>query len=170
MENVVTPQQKAELLQRIRSSRAALDLLVGRLSERQLAAPGPDGGWAVKDHLTHLAAWEQKTLAMIDGLPGYQGLQVDQATYETSDIDELNAILQQRFKDLSAADVLAEAGRSYQRVLAVAEALSPADLSAPYAAGDPDNQRRMIEGIVANTYEHYDEHRDAIAQIIGHVA
>src|SRR5215211_4980218 len=137
MNDDITPQQKADLLERIHSSQAALDQVVGRLSEWQLATPGRDGGWAVKDHLAHLAAWEHKLLAMIQGQPGYVGLQVDAATYEHSNIDELNAILHQRFKTLSPAEALAESRQSYEQLMATIERLSAADLSAPYAPNDP---------------------------------
>jgi uncharacterized protein (TIGR03083 family) len=167
MSNEITKQQRDQLLERIRSSRAALDQVVGRLGEAQLTTPGPDGGWAVKDHLAHLAAWEQKMLAMVRGRPGYEGLQVDAATYEASNLDQLNAILHERFKALRAADVLAESQRSYAQVLAAVEPLSPAELGARYAPDDdPEDARRMIDGIVDNTYGHYDEHRAAIEEII----
>jgi uncharacterized protein (TIGR03083 family) len=169
MTNDITPQQKTELLERIHSSRAALDQAVGQLSERQLATPGPDGGWAVKDHLAHLAAWEHKLLAMIQGQPGYVGLQLDAATYEHSDIDELNAILHERFKALSPAAALAESRQSYQQLMATIETLSEANLGAPYAPGDPDDHRRIVDGIVDNTYDHYDEHRAAIEEIVRHL-
>jgi uncharacterized protein (TIGR03083 family) len=169
MSNDITPQQRAELLERIYTSRAALDQAVGQLSERQLATAGPDGGWAVKDHLAHLAAWEHKLLAMIQGQPGYVGLQLDEATYEHSNIDELNAILHERFRAFSPAAALAESRQSYQQLMATVEALSEANLGAPYAPGDPDDRRRIIDGIVDNTYDHYDEHRAAIAQIVDQI-
>jgi uncharacterized protein (TIGR03083 family) len=169
MSNDMTQQQKDDLLERIRSSRAALDQAVGQLSERQLATPGPDGGWTVKDHLAHLAAWEHKLLAMIQGQPGYVGLQVDAATYEQSNIDELNAILHERFKALSPAAALAESRQAYEQLMATIEALPAVDLGAPYAPDDPDDDRRMIDGIIDNTYDHYDEHRAAIEQILAYL-
>lgn len=166
----ITSQQKTELLERIRSSRAALDQVVGQLSEQQLAAPGPDGGWAVKDHLAHLASWEHKLRAMIGGQPGYVGLQIDAATYESSNLDALNAILHARFKDLTSAAALAEARASFQQLLAAIEALPAAQLGAPYAPDDPDDDRHIMDGIVDNTYSHYDEHRAAIELIANHVS
>ncbi len=169
MSNDIMPQQRADLLEHIRSSRARLDQTVGQLSERQLATPGPDGGWAVKDHLAHLAAWEHKLLAMIQGQPGYVGLHVDAATYEHSNIDELNAILHERFKALSPAEALAESRKSHEQLMATIEALSTADLGAPYAPNDPGDRRRIIDGIIDNTYDHYDEHRAAIEQIAAHL-
>jgi len=170
MSNDISPQQRADLLERIRNSRAALDQAVAQLNDRQLATPGPDGGWAVKDHLAHLAAWEHKLLAMIQGQPGYMGLQIDAATYEQSDIDELNAILHERFKALSPAAALAESRQSYQQLMATIEALSEATLGAPYAPDDPDEHRRIIDGIIDNTYDHYDEHRASIQQIVAHLS
>lgn len=169
MSDAITPQQRADLLQRIHTSRAALDQTIAGLSEQQLATPGPDGGWSVKDHLAHLAAWERKLLAIIQGQPGYVGLQVDPATYEHSDIDELNAILHERFRALSPAAALAASRQSYEQLMAAIGRLSAADLGAPYAPGDPDDHRRIFDGIVDNTYAHYDEHCAAIEAIAGHL-
>jgi uncharacterized protein (TIGR03083 family) len=167
MNNEITSQEKAELLERISSARATLDQAIAALSEPQLAAPGPDGGWSVKDHLAHLTAWEHKLLAMIQGQPGYLGLQIDAATYASSNLDELNAILHARFQSLGAAAALDEARQSYRQLVAGIEALPAAALSGRYApADDPEDARRVIDGIANNTYEHYDEHRAAIEQIV----
>ena len=49
--------EKAILLQRIEASWASLDELTAELTQAQRTTAGPDG-WSVKDHLAHLALWD----------------------------------------------------------------------------------------------------------------
>src|SRR5437763_16940216 len=94
-----SPRDKAELLDRIGRSRPALETTIDSLSEAQLAAPGPGGGWSAKDHLAHLAAWERKALAELEGRPPHEVFGVDGASYEASDVDQLNEIVYRRNKE-----------------------------------------------------------------------
>ena len=54
------------LLERVDTSWNELSELVAKLGPDGLARTGPDG-WAVKDHLAHVAAWEHSLLALIEG-------------------------------------------------------------------------------------------------------
>lgn len=51
------PEDKAALLQHYHQSRSDLLAAIEDLTEAQLTEPSLDG-WSVKDHLTHLAAWD----------------------------------------------------------------------------------------------------------------
>lgn len=162
----LTAQDKAELMERIHASWAALVQTIGRLSDAQVTAPGPDGGWSVKDHLAHVTAWEQKLLAMVGGRPAHEGLQLDEATYLATDLDGMNAIIYERARELSLPEVLAAFRRSHEQVVAALEGLTEADLARPYTPGDPTDTRRLVDGIVGNTYEHYLEHQGWIEALI----
>ena len=50
---------KTELMDRITAGYEALERVLRGLDETQIDRTGPDGGWAIKDHLFHLAAWER---------------------------------------------------------------------------------------------------------------
>lgn len=153
----------ATLLTRIRSSRAALEEVAAGLSDEQLAAIGPDG-WSAKDHLVHVAAWEDYLTGLLGGRPGVEtfGLEGQQAP----DTDTINAIVQQRHAGLSAAEARQKFADSHAALMERLEALSDADVQRPissYLPRDDEYADRPISGwIVGNTYEHYDEHREWI--------
>ena len=151
------PRDKAELLDRIGRSRAALEGTVDSLSEAQLAAPGPGGGWSAKDHLAHLAAWERKALAELEGRPPHEVFGVDRASYEASDVDQLNEGVHRRNKERPAAEVLADFRESHGRLLAALERAADADLFAAAGPGD-SGANPLRESVIGNTYEHYPEH------------
>src|SRR5438094_2236079 len=124
------PRDKAELLDRIGRSRASLEGTIDSLSEAQLAAPGPGGGWSAKDHLAHLAAWERKALAELEGRPPHEVFGVDGASYEASDVDRLNEMIYRRNKERPAGEVLADFRESHRRLLAALERAADAALVA----------------------------------------
>src|SRR5262245_17738606 len=92
------PTNKTELLERIRSARAALERTIAGLDDAALSAPGPEG-WAVKDHLAHLAAWGGKVLGNMEGRKSTDVLGVPQDVYESGDWVAINEIVRARDKD-----------------------------------------------------------------------
>ena len=50
---------KVELMQQTDSTWTALQDALNRLDETQLTMAKDNAGWAVKDHILHLAAWER---------------------------------------------------------------------------------------------------------------
>jgi hypothetical protein len=55
-----------EVLGRLDTAWNELDGLVRGIQVGARIAPGTDG-WAIKDHLVHIAAWEQSLLALLEG-------------------------------------------------------------------------------------------------------
>ena len=55
----------AELVDRIQVAWATLMDLVSPLSGAQLTTAGPPDGWAVKDHLVHIADWERASSCVL---------------------------------------------------------------------------------------------------------
>src|SRR5262249_15641103 len=85
------PRDKADLMARIPPARAALEEIIRPLSETQLSQPGPDGGWAVKDHLAHVATWEQMLCAHLRDSSDHAVVGLEPEQYATMSLDELNA-------------------------------------------------------------------------------
>jgi hypothetical protein len=99
MADEATPKDKAELLERVRREYAALEQVIGRLSEAQLTAP-IDGSWSAKDILAHIAAWQQILLGFhIGGRPFDQAAPGIAASYQTDDVDTINEALYQRDRE-----------------------------------------------------------------------
>ncbi len=163
--------RQADLLRRIRDSRAALEQMVARLGEVQLTTPGLDG-WSVKDHLAHVAAWEESLLALLEGRDRNAAIGIDPSSAESAnhDVDALNAIIQRRSRERSLADVLATFRETHGRVLAMLAKLTDADLLRPYSHYQPNveprDPRPVIGWIDGNTWEHYDEHSTWIGRLI----
>jgi len=162
-DDAALPGDKAELLERIRQARAALEQAIGRLSDEALVAPGPDGGWRVKDHLVHIAAWEQGIAALLRRQPRYAAMHVDERTY-LSGADAINAAVYENNKDRSLAGVRATFREAHDDILAAIDALSDADLRKTYSHYQPeepgkDSGAPIVGWIAGNTYEHYAEHQ-----------
>jgi len=146
---------RPDLPDRVAHSWDELHEVVAALDDPQLAAPGPDG-WSVKDHLVHLARWEEYLLARLDGRDGIAEWGLDPS--REWDADSVNAVLQPRDAGVSPAAARARLAGTHARVLERLRTLDQADL---------ERQLPLIEG---NTCGHYDEHREwirALATAVG---
>ena len=153
------PKTKAELLERIRAARAELDRTLAGLDQVALSAPGPEG-WAVKDHLAHLAAWGRKVLDNMDGRTGPQVLGVPDDVYKRGDWVEINEIVRAPDKDRPAPEILAKYRRVHETLLQRIGALPETELFGP--------DDKLLNNIRGNTYDHDDEHRPWIETVLKH--
>jgi uncharacterized protein (TIGR03083 family) len=163
MSEEVLPQTKADLLVWMTQGRTALEQVLGQLSEAQLTASGPNGGWTVKDHLAHLAAWERGIAALLQRRPRWAAMGLDEATISNYDEEGVNALIYRQNKDRPLTEVLADFHEAHRQILAALDDLSDAELFKPYASysGEPagDDTRPIVGWIAGNTYEHYAEHQ-----------
>lgn len=152
------------LLARIDQTWARLEDLVGRLGDPPLLAPGANG-WTIKDHLAHLATWEQVLLARLAGRDRAAALGLDAASADLH-VDAINRLIYERNQGRSLADVLASSRETHQQVRAAIARLDDADLLRPSAVvpGQPgaDGVRPIIGWLTGMTWKHYEEHLAAI--------
>jgi hypothetical protein len=168
---VVARTTKAELLERIRTSRKELAMALVELDEEELEAYDEDG-WNVKDQIAHLAAWERGVAYMLQKRPRYAGMGLDKASWYDLTMDEINAVIHRQYLDVSLEEVLAYYQEAHQELLAALEKLSDEDLFRPYSYYQSDDSSRdaeqpIINWISGNTYEHYDEHLRIIRESHG---
>jgi len=157
------PKDKAELLARIDQEWTALRELIDSLTPKQMSEAVP-GSWSVKDHLVHLTTWEQFLLRYHLGQePPHIVMEVDVETFERLDEDGLNALIYERSQDRSLEDVLDSFTQSHNQVLDALEPVTFADLMKPHYADDPE-ARPLINWVIGNTYDHYQEHRQTIQE------
>lgn len=162
---------KAELLERIGASWEALEQTLWGLSPEELTEPRPPDGWSVKDHLAHLAVWEQSLLALLGGRDRDAAIGLTPAAgVDDEDIDAVNAFLYQRHQGRSLADVQAALRQTHAKVVETLKSLSDEDLQRSYSHYQPDAQppddRPVLGWIEGNTYEHINEHRGWLAEQI----
>ena len=169
------PRDMAALVTRIKNTYGTIEQAAGGLSNEQLTSPGPDGGWSIKDHLAHLAAWRHSLIALLEGGDRKAAVGLDrQAASETvnaDDVDDINAFLYRRNHDRALVDVRADFRQAQERVLAILGGMTDADLEKPYSHYQPDAENTsddpVVGWIVGNTYGHDEEHLATIQALAG---
>jgi hypothetical protein len=157
-----------EIRDRIEESRRELVDLVSPMDEQAISAPGPDGGWAIKDHLVHVGAWEHWLLALFEKRDRLAAMGAGGARRE---IDDVNAAVFEVHRNDSARDARAYFEDAHHRLMVVLDRLTTQDFERPYKAffdaevdaGDDDKQTVLVP-VAANTYEHYAEHIEWIRE------
>jgi len=163
-----TPTTMAELRERISSSYAALEHTIGQLSDQQLTMP-IDGSWSAKDLLAHIAAWEQVMLHFhVGDRPFEEVTRLTSVPYASTPVDQINEAFHQRDRDLPLAQVLQSFHSSHQELMTTLDRMSEADLFKLYtpAGRGPDSSGRLIDWIIGDSYDHYDEHRATMERLL----
>jgi hypothetical protein len=148
-----------ELLNAIHASRREWDALLEAVSDEAMLSPAEAGGWSVKDVVAHIA-WHEREMA---------GLLRDM-TLAGSDLwllplHERNAIIHEQSKNRSLEDVRAEAATVYAELLSLLGGLSDEDLNDPSHFKDMPPDWLPWKLIAENTYEHYNDHMDALRHL-----
>jgi len=156
-ENTDSVTGKAELLRSIRRDWDVLLAFLDSKDEARLARAQP-GQWSVKDNLAHLAFWEKFLLLHhLQQVPAHLVLEIDPADLHRLGEDQLNQLIWQRSQPRSLADVLRELHETHARLVAKLETIDFESLR------EPDQietliPRPLLESVVCNTCEHYQEH------------
>jgi hypothetical protein len=171
----VTPKTTADVLSRVDRAWTSLEGTVGRLSPAQLTELRDPAGWAVKDHLMHVAVWEDAFVARLEGRPTHEALGLDEATLALDD-DAVNAALFARHRDRALPEVLAALRASHRTARARVAALHDGAMAGPVsgvlprgAATTGFTERDTTPAgawIGGNTWEHYDAHHGWIRELI----
>ncbi len=148
------------VLEPIEKSWNELNHLVESLGPIGLTMIGPDG-WAVKDHLVHVAAWEHSLLALLDGSDRAAAMGVGP---EVSETDSINAAVWSLHREKTPEQALAYFRQTHALLMKLLGGMSDADLKLPYNhyqpddPRDPSDDRPALDWVAGNTYEHYAEH------------
>jgi len=154
---------KAELVEKIREGRRRLEETLAGLSEEQLSQLNePETGQAsprtVKDLVAHVAAWETRLAGWLEMAHGGE---VPNSPQTAAEIDQLNAETFMFNMNRPLDQVWDEFMDSFQKALGAVEGTDEADLLDPqrfvWRKGRP-----LWWLAAANTYWHYDEHREEI--------
>lgn len=158
----------AELLNQMRQGWDDFHVYLNTLTDHQKLQLRDASGWTVKDHVMHLAVWEDGANALLERKPRREPMGLDQATWESGDYDRMNAVIQQRYKDKSWADVIQTFSNIHERLIAKIEILTDADLQRPYNDYQPGTTSEMpiAAAIMETSCAHYVEHRPWIEAIV----
>ena len=153
---------------RIEEGWTELNNLVDSLGSHGLSIAGSDG-WAVKDHLVHIAAWEHSLLALLDGRDRRSAMGVPGVEEET---EAVNAAVWALHRDETPEEALAYFHAAHAALMETLGAMSDEELQLPYNHFQPneprndDDNRPVVDWVAGNTYEHYAEHIGWINQMV----
>jgi hypothetical protein len=117
------PEDKQQLLDHYRRSREALLSTIEGLTDAQLSEHTLDG-WSVKDHLAHIATWDEIRAAEVERVSA--GFNTAWPLGEPA--DAYNPIAYEMRKDLSIAQVRWELDTTRKRLLDAIAAATPRGL------------------------------------------
>lgn len=153
---------------RIEASWTELVSLVDDLGPDGLTLTGADG-WAVKDHLAHIAAWEHSLLALVEKRDRVEAMGLHEPVGDT---DAINRSLWELHRKQAPAEAVAYFRDTHERLMRALAKLTDADLRLPYnhyqpqAPRDDADNRPVGDWVAGNTYEHYAEHSGWLNQLI----
>ncbi len=163
---------KEELMSGIETGWRKLNDTLGRLTPEQMTDIRNAEGWAVKDHLVHIAAWERSVASYMRGGTRYEGLGVDEQVWDSGEDDIINAAVQQNWKDASLDEALAEFRDAHSDLMGLVGPMSDEELYRAYSDFQPEgegerDERPIIDMIYVNTSRHYKEHQEWIESLVG---
>jgi hypothetical protein len=158
---MTTPETASTTLARFDHAWDTLDKTVKGLAPRELTEIRDPAGWSAKDHLMHLALWEQALHAKVEGRPRHDVLGLDASTDGSDDWDVLNAAIFSRTRHQPLDDVLgtlrATHAATRSRLLAIVDG-GPGAESA-------ESARTLLTNLP--TYiDHYDQHHGWICALV----
>jgi len=145
-----------------------LNALIDSLGPDGLSVTGADG-WAVKDHLVHIAAWELSLLGLLQGADRRSAMGVPGADEAT---DAINAAVWALHSGKTPEQALAFFRETHGSLMRKLGTLSDADLQRPYNHYQPNDRRDasdnrpVVDWVAGNTWEHYAEHIGWINQLV----
>ncbi len=160
-----TPASGAELLARMRASRAEIELLVAPLNEEALLVPGGDG-WSLRDHLGHLAFWARSIVSLLrDGNRLGLGITEDEygTLFPSGGVDAVNGAVLANvriFRGTSARQLFSEAHAEFD---AAVEALGDDALTRTYRSFEVTGPEQPVVGwIIGDSYGHDADHIESM--------
>lgn len=157
-----------ELLLRIKEGFDSLMAAVHPLDEQAMTAVASDEQWSVKEHLAHIAAWEEILLRFhIGGEPFESAVGMQGASYRVTSYDVINEHLHHRDSGLTARDVITKLKLGHEAVMRAVAGLTDEELAEPRPWLDtPEGPSGPLSQYIAwNTYEHYAEHLATIESL-----
>jgi hypothetical protein len=161
------PKTKSELMQQLNQSWKKLEKVLEPLSDEQITTRHDQVGWSIKDHLDHLAVWEEGVAALLERKPRQAAMGLDAADekdlHDETKFDDQNAKIRERTKSRSLAQTRAALHASREHLERALGPLKDADLFKSYSYYQPDEHfddsgNPVIGWIVGNSSGHYLEH------------
>jgi hypothetical protein len=164
---------KADLLAAIDSSWVALNAGLDRLTEAEMTGVYDPAGWTIKDHLSHLAAWEQSAVYMLAGRPRHEALGIEESLYFSEDFDAMNEAIFQANRGRPLPEARANLRVVHESLLVALARLDETALRQPYShylPDEADDDRPAMDVVYVNSAYHFAEHLGWIESLLANRA
>jgi uncharacterized protein (TIGR03083 family) len=151
--------KRDEVLNALKESRAKMEAALAGLSDEQLAAPGLEGGWSVKDVLSHLTAWEAELVTDLARVK--RGQKPGKTQWTNDEINAQNAKWHKENRNRPLDRVLADFQGVRRQSLRQIESLTDKDIAAPRAFL---NKQTIADWVREWVTDHEIEHAHHIAE------
>ncbi len=150
---------KTMLLDKLQKGWDEINTFFDDLTDEQKTKLTDAAGWSVKDHVIHLAEWEDGFTALLDKKDRRTYMDIDEATWGSGD-DPINAVLQKRYQDLTWDEVIQKRQAIHNKLLQQINAMSDETLQASYSAYNPASKTTypINQLIGGSTFSHYADH------------
>jgi hypothetical protein len=156
---------KEHILAAMREQFDRWEELLASLDEEKIIAPKFDLDWSIKDVVTHLWAWQQISLARMEGglqnrEPDYPAWIVESIENWEDEADGVNALTFERYHQNSWSEIYKKWRNGYLQFIELGEKFSEPDLLAV-------DKYRWLHGyslalILIASYDHHQEHFDKL--------
>ena len=154
---------KVQLLAEIDNAWVMFNSFLDNLSTAQKTTIHDDRGWSVKDHITHITAWEEMVVFFLQGKPRHEARGVSEAIFETGPIDQVNELVREERKHLRLSEANAQMQAVHRQMVNLVNGLTEEYLNKALDETRPgEDARRVIDLIRDNSSGHFAEHLDWI--------
>ena len=140
-----------QVLERLDAAWADFEASYSGLSESQLTIPGVIKPWSVRDVIAHVSWWDEEALKHLPDIR--EGRRPPRYSVTYGGIDAFNALMTEKWRKLSVAEVLREHGDVHRRLREYVQTV-PDELFA--------SETRFRRRLRLDTYSHYPKHTKAI--------
>ena len=144
---------RQQLLQKLDKAWTEFKGSFAGLSDAQLTEPGVTGDWSVKDILAHVTWWEEEALSHLP-LIIKEGRPPRYSTHYGG-IDAFNALMTERKRDLTLADVLQHQEAIHRQLITYLQSVPEEHFT---------RETRFRHRLRLDTYSHYPKHAKAIRE------
>jgi hypothetical protein len=162
IERRITMNMKEHILAALREQFKRWEELLAGMSETQITTPHSPSEWSTKDEISHLWAWQQRSIARLaaatlDREPDYPKWPAE-LDPNSADVDKLNAWIHETTRKNPWSKVHLDWKIGFLRFLELGEKISEKDLldagKYPWMKGSP------LAFSLLSSYDHHQEHYD----------